>query len=50
MKTNPFLFHLISICAGTLGVWFTIFNRNIPALIFDTASVASAVVAVLKEK
>ena len=50
VKYPPLFFHAISIFAGTLGITFTLISHSLPALTFDSVSLFSALIAVLKEK
>lgn len=43
---NPSLIHVLSICAGTVGILFTLASLVLLAITFDSTSVASAAVAV----
>ena len=47
---DPFIFHVISIFTGSLGITFTLTNLSLHALTFDSISLFSAVFAVFKGK
>lgn len=47
---NPLALNIASILAGILGVTFTLTNLTLPGLTFDSLSVFSAIIAVLKNK
>lgn len=50
VRYTPFIFHVISIFAGTLGITFTLISHSLPALTFDSVSLFSALIAVFKDK